>query len=282
MPASSRSRSAPTRARFGGHLAARPARRDAQPGDRRHVLGAGAAVALVLAAGQDRLHPRAALDPQRAGALRAVELVRRQRQQIDAERAHVDRNLAGRLHGVGVHQRAVLVRDRGELGDRLNRADLVVRVHHRDERRVVGRSPRAADRARRRRSDRPAAASCASRGAPAPCSVLSTASCSMRAGDQVTAAGRLERLGGAADREVVGLGAAAGEHDLRRVGADQRRDRRSRVVERRLGLLAEVMHARRVAEHVARRGGRPRRRPRARAGSSRCSQSRHACVNRSL
>ena len=35
-----------------------------------------------------------------------------QRQQVDAERAHVDRNLADRLHGVGVHQRAALVRDR--------------------------------------------------------------------------------------------------------------------------------------------------------------------------
>ena len=32
-----------------------------------------------------------------------------------------------------------------------------------------------------------------------------------------------ERLGRAADREVVGLGAAAGEHDLRRVGVQERR-----------------------------------------------------------
>ena len=58
-------------------------------------------------------------------------------EQIDAERAHGHRNLADRLHGVGVHERAVLVRDRRERRDRLNRADLVVRVHHRDERRVV-------------------------------------------------------------------------------------------------------------------------------------------------
>ena len=36
------------------------------------------------------------------------------------------------------------------------------------------------------------------------------------AGDQVLAAGRLERLGGAADGEVVALGAAGGEDDLRR------------------------------------------------------------------
>ena len=76
-----------------------------------------------------------------------------------------------------------------------------------------------------------------------------------RAGDQVAPAGRLERLGGAADGEVVRLGAAAGEHDLRRVGADQRRDRRSRLVERRLRLLAEVVHARRVAEQSRRARG---------------------------
>ena len=57
--------------------------------------------------------------------------------------------------------------------------------------------------------------------------------------------GRLERLGGAANREVVRLGAAAREDDLGRIGADQGGDRRPRLVERRLGLLAEVVHARR-------------------------------------
>ena len=39
-------------------------------------------------------------------ALRAVELVRRDRQQVDAERLDVDRDLAGGLHRVGVEQRA--------------------------------------------------------------------------------------------------------------------------------------------------------------------------------
>ena len=108
------------------------------PGDRRDVFGSGAAAAFVLPAGEDRPHPRAAPDPERAGAFRAVELVRRQRQQIDAERLDVDRDLAHRLHGVGVHERAVLVCDRGQFRDRLDGADLVVRVHHRDQRRVLG------------------------------------------------------------------------------------------------------------------------------------------------
>ena len=61
--------------------------------------------------------------------------------------------------------------------------------------------------------------------------------------------------GGAADREVVGLGAAAREHDLRRLAADQRGDGRSRLVDEGLRLLAEMMHARRVAEDIP--GGAP-------------------------
>ena len=56
------------------------------PGD---VLGAGAAAALLPAAGQQRQHAHAALDPERADALRPVELVRRDRQQVDAERLDV-------------------------------------------------------------------------------------------------------------------------------------------------------------------------------------------------
>ena len=60
------------------------------------------------------------------------------RQQVDAERRDVERQLAGRLHGVGVEQRAAGVGDGGELGDRLDGADLVVGVHHRDQRGAVG------------------------------------------------------------------------------------------------------------------------------------------------
>ena len=52
------------------------------------------------------MQSHAAPDPQRADALRSVELVRRDRQQVHAERLDVDRDLAGGLHGVGVKQRA--------------------------------------------------------------------------------------------------------------------------------------------------------------------------------
>ncbi len=60
------------------------------------------------------------------------------RQQVDAERRDVDRQLAGRLHGVGVEQRAAGVGNGGERGDWLDRADFVVGEHHRDERGAVG------------------------------------------------------------------------------------------------------------------------------------------------
>ncbi len=46
--------------------------------------------------------------------------------------------LRDRLHGVGVEERAARVRDPRQVGHRLHGADLVVGVHHRDERRLVG------------------------------------------------------------------------------------------------------------------------------------------------
>ena len=146
-----------------------------------------------------------------------------------------------------------------ELGDRLNRADLVVGVHHRDERRVVGdglarrgpatTTPDWSTGTQRRRQPRRASAF----------SVLSTASCSMAlatrwrrpVGSSASAAPRIAKLSG--------FGAAAGEDDLGRIGVDERGHRRSRLVERRLGLLAEVVHARRVAEDDPGWRGRRRR-----------------------
>ncbi len=187
----------------------------------------------MLPAGDHRLHARPALDPERAGPLRAVELVRRQRQQVHAQGARVHGNLARRLYRVGVQQRAAGVRDGCQFGDRLDRADLVVRVHHRHERGVVGE--RLAEAIGRHDS----------------ALVHSQQLMLDPARDEMPASGRLERIGRATKREVVRLGAPAREHDLRRVAVQQRRHRRSCVVHHRLCLLAEVMHARRVAENVA-------------------------------
>ena len=54
-------------------------------------------------------------------------------QQVDAEFVHTRGDLADGLRGVGVEGDAVLACDVGDLGDRLDGADLVVGVHDGDE-----------------------------------------------------------------------------------------------------------------------------------------------------
>ena len=110
-----------------------------------------------------------------------------------------------------MHERAVIVRDRRELGNRLDRADFVVRVHDRDDGRVVGdelpKPSRRCDAGLIDRNERrPPAASCEGLQGVQHRLVLD------RARDEVTAAGRLERFSCAPNGHVVGLGAAAGEH----------------------------------------------------------------------
>src|SRR4029077_12953050 len=69
-------------------------------------------------------------------------------------------------------------------------------------------------------------------------------------GDEMPPLGGLERLGDAANREVIAFSAAAREDDLGRIPMDQVRDGRPRIVQCRLRLLAEVMNARCIAEKV--------------------------------
>ena len=66
---------------------------------------------------------------QRADALRAAELVRRQRQKIGAERIDIDRNPARRLHRIDMQEAARLMHDVGGLANRLDHAGLVVGEH---------------------------------------------------------------------------------------------------------------------------------------------------------
>ena len=101
-----------------------------------------AASALLAAAVQHRLERDAAAHDERADALRRADLVAGERERVDAELVERERQPAGRLHGVGVDERARRVGDRGELGDRLHGADLVVGVLHRTSV-VSGRMTRA-------------------------------------------------------------------------------------------------------------------------------------------
>ena len=137
--------------------------------------------------------------------------MRRERQQVHAERAGVHRDLGHGLHRVGVEERSPGVRDAREFGDRLNGSDLVVRVHDRYDGGIVG--DRRVERLRfddagfvdREQRDLPAAAGERLQGDQDGL-VLD------RRRDQMPSAGRLDGLGGAANCKIVSLGAAAREY----------------------------------------------------------------------
>ena len=105
----------------------------AEPDPRGNVLDAGAPRALLRAADHQRVEAQPPPNQQRARALRSAELVRGDRAQIDVERAEVDRDVARGRARVDVHDGAALARGRADLGDRLERPDLVIRELHRHE-----------------------------------------------------------------------------------------------------------------------------------------------------
>ena len=171
------------------------------------------------AAAEQRRGLDARAQHQRADALRAAELVRRQRHKVDAQLLDIDRDFAGRLHRIAMHQGAVAA----GAGDDLAR-------------------PAGARRSRCwRASPRPAPAGASSSCSASACrSITPCRSTGIRTRirrrrqdrivldrrDQPGAANALQCL-------VVRLGAAAREHH--RIGrrADQRRDRCAGLLEQR-------------------------------------------------
>jgi hypothetical protein len=144
------------------------------------------------------------------------------------------------------------VSDRRELRDRLNGAEHVVRVHQRHQRGVV-----ADGLLERRRGDDPGRVH-RHQGDPPPVARQRLDGIEHRfvldaARNQAAPATRLQHFHRAPEGEVVGLGPAAREDHLGRLTADELGDRGARLVEQCLGLLAEVMHARRIAEIVQQR-----------------------------
>ena len=85
-------------------------------------------------------------DVQRADVLGRVEFVAGQRQQIHLERLDINCDLARRLRGVSVQQDAPGPGQRHNLGHRLNRADRIVGMHDRHQRRVRCRFRRVQQR----------------------------------------------------------------------------------------------------------------------------------------
>jgi hypothetical protein len=155
-----------------------------------------------------------------------------------------------------VEQGAPVVSDARELGDRLNGADLVVRMHHRDECRVVGQCG-----AKRVGREDAAFVDRQERGLPpSPCKRLERVEHGLvldGAGDHMAAAGGLQGLGYASNSQVVSLGPASGEDDLAGVRPEKRGHGRPSLINNRLGPLPEVVHARRVAVFLTKNGCHP-------------------------
>src|SRR4029078_8531002 len=104
----------------------------------------GARAALLTAPIHLRADPPARLasaDVERADALRAVHLVRGDARKVDVHLLYVERHLADALNRVGVEEDPARPGDLADLLDRLDRPDLVVREHDRDEDRLFRHRP---------------------------------------------------------------------------------------------------------------------------------------------
>ena len=163
----------------------------------------------------------------------------------------VDGDFAEALRRVAVEENAGVARDPPNRGDIVQRSDLIVRVHDRDQHRA-----RRDGTAHRVGVDRSVAVDRQHRDRRAARLLQRLAGVEHRlvlggGGDDVLAALRM-KLDRALDRQVVRLGRAAGENDVARLGVDQGGDLRPRLLDRLFGLPApRVAAARRVAEALA-------------------------------
>ena len=223
----------------------RLAQRCGHAGNGRGVLRAAALAALLRAALDDVRERDAAPGVQKADAARAVELVRRAREQVDVHRLHVHGNVADGLHRVRVERDAPLAAERADGLNGLDGADLVVGEHDGHERRVVpdGRG-HVLD------ADDAVFVHIQQRHVKALLTELVE-----RVQHRMVLEFRGYQMlfpfasavsGGGNDGLIVSLAAAGGEHDLARVGsADQLRD---------LGAAGEQMLGRLLPEGVERAG----------------------------
>src|SRR4029453_15752442 len=91
---------------------------------------------LVTGTAREWCQRRTGTNEERPDALRGMELVADQRQEVHAQVIHANGDLPDRLSGVAVDERPGRGPRLGDVGDRLHDARLAVRVHDRDERRV--------------------------------------------------------------------------------------------------------------------------------------------------
>ena len=123
-----------------GHFAPRDVAGSTESDDHGNGKRAGTHTAFVATAVDHRFEPHAGIllaNVQSPDALRPVNLVGREAEQVDAHVFDVDGNLAHSLDRVGVKEDALFLAQFADSLDRLNGADFVVRGHDRDEYRFV-------------------------------------------------------------------------------------------------------------------------------------------------
>ena len=113
---------------FSGNLC-----RCAESYNARDILGRGAQAALLAAAKHDRRKPSFLPHVQGANTFGTMQLVCREREQINLQASDVERDFASGLHCVGVEQDSMQLGQVGEFLDRLDRAHDVVCRHDRDQ-----------------------------------------------------------------------------------------------------------------------------------------------------
>ena len=129
MPRISLSRSAAIRAPSSDMNRSASSTAFASPTIPGHVVRGGPTLAFLLAAVHVRLQAGPLPDVEGADPLGAVKLVRREAEQIHVEITHGERHMPEGLDGIGVKTDAALTGDLPDLGDGLQRADLIVGVH---------------------------------------------------------------------------------------------------------------------------------------------------------
>ena len=185
----------------------RKRRGGAEADDAGGVLGAAAQAPLLPAAVDERRDVEPCAHDERADPLGAGELVGGDAHHVDAEPGEGDRDAARRLHRVAMDQRAARACPFRDLGDRLDHAGLVVGQHDRDH----GLRPAGGERRIERAQVEHAVA--VHRQDP----VLAGAGFSRpQHGGMLDGAHDQCPPAGAAQRGVVGLGAAGGEDQFRR------------------------------------------------------------------
>ena len=192
------------------------------------------------------------VEDQRASTLGATDLVRGNSHRVHAgpvQLTEVDRDLAERLHGIGMHPRSGAPQRLGQFGHRLQHPGLVIGMHQRNHHRAARREPGETPDCQAVGIDRQAF------DRPAQLRKLARRLDDARVlGGTDAQQPRRTACRRALDEQVVRLGSATGKNHLGWVCADRRSDLLPRAIHRIPGRPAVFVPARRIAELLAQPG----------------------------